>query len=278
MTRRFLRLLAPLAPLARLARLAPLAPLAPILWATAVACSPTNDTSVNGNNGSPGAPEAQVAPEVGVRFVDSVRVSPDRYRVLETAPRVRLLAANWPPGVTDEPHSHPTGIWYALTDMSLRIEKPGLPPFERKISTGDSGVQARTLLHSVRNTGDRAAEVLMFEIEPRSTDPIGEPISSAPRSTSVRNNFQLIEQHGGTRLVLATFEPAQPAQKDRLHSHPASFWFALTDVDLRITEPGSEPVEIHLAAGESRLLEAVRGHTVVNLTTSVARLLQLEMP
>lgn len=249
--------------------------LGPVAWAAALACTPGSETASGSPNDSRGPTETRVGAESDARFTDPVRVSPDRYRVLETAPGVRVLAAEWPAGVKDEPHSHPIGIWYSLTDMSLRIETPSSPPLRRRISAGDTGIQAPILLHSVQNIGDQAAEILMFEIEPRSSAPIESQGSSAPRAISVANHFRLLEQHAGYRLVLATFEPDQ---RDRLHSHPAVLWFALTEVHLRMAEPGSEPVEVHLEAGESRHTEAVAAHTVSNLGASVARLLLLEVP
>jgi oxalate decarboxylase/phosphoglucose isomerase-like protein (cupin superfamily) len=246
-------------------------------WVAAAACVPDSDPAEDFPGANPRA-NAQSATEAGTRFADPVRVSPEQYRILETTPAIRVLAAAWHGGAKDESHSHPTTIWYALTDMRLRIEVPNALPLTRRISAGNSGVQPPLHLHSVQNIGVQTAKIVMFEIESGSAiarEASSRPEPLAPMAISVSNDFRLLEQHAGYRMVLATLEPERMVE---LHSHPPSVWFALDAGRLRFSELGSKPLEVSFQAGDSGIRPAVPAHTVVNLGTEVTRFLFLESP
>lgn len=220
--------------------------------------------------GTESAAEETIAP-----FRDALRTAPDHYHLLFETEGARVLSARWRAGERDAPHSHPTAFWFALTDAELGIEVPGALPLGRRIAAGQSGLQQPIQLHTVENRGDRPAELLIFEIQPAAGRLFESPPGSAPLALTVSNRFRLLEAHGGYRLLLATLEPGQ---KDRLHSHPESLWFALTDVRLRLTQIDREPIEVRMAPGDVQRFEPTRAHTADNLTDRTARILILEIP
>jgi len=212
---------------------------------------------------------------VGEVAGDAVSASPEHYRVLQEMPAVRLLLASWGSGERDRLHSHPTAIWYALTGMTLRVERPGHGSLRRAIATGDTGVQQPVTGHTVANVGGHPAELVMFEIHNQRPDSTSGTVAQAPAAIFVANEFQLLEQHGGYRLVEAVLAPSRETS---LHSHPSSLWLALTDASLRFREMSVPSEEVKLTKGDVLMRTEVRAHTIENTGPSDARLLILEMP
>jgi len=236
---------------------------------TALACGPAEDKrDVRTSDPTATGPVGEVS-------ADAVSASPEHYRVLQETPAVRMLLASWGSGERDRLHSHPTAIWYALTGMTLRIEHPGHGLLRRVIAAGDTGVQQPVTGHTVANVGGHPAELVMFEIHNQRPDSTSGTAAQAPAAIFVANEFQLLEQHDGYRLVEAVLAPSRETS---LHSHPSSLWLALTDASLRFREMSVPSEEVKLTKGEVLMRTAVRAHTIENTGPSEARLLILETP
>ena len=207
--------------------------------------------------------------------VDAVSASPEHYRVLQETPAVRMLLASWDSGERDRLHSHPTAIWYALTGMTLRVERPGHGLLRRAIAAGDTGVQQPVTGHTVANVGADPAELVMFELHNQRPNHTSGTAAKAPAAIFVANEFQLLEEHDGYRLVEAVLAPSR---ETGLHSHPSSLWLALTDASLRFREMSVPNEDVKLTKGEAFVRTAVRAHTIENTGPNDARLLILETP
>lgn len=232
----------------------------------AIACARTPPGETDGS-GDPVLAAQEPAP-------GAVSAAPEHYRVLWEEPGVRALAATWLPGTRDAQHSHPTTIWYALTDFDARL-RGGLQPgvLRRAIEAGDSGVQQPVLRHSVENAGEAAAELILFELAITTHEPTSSV--GGPDAVAAANAFQLLEAHGGYRLIEARLGP-----RERLpaHSHPPALWFALTDAELRSTAQGLSDERLSLVRGQIVRREAVRAHALSNTGPRTARWLVFEIP
>ncbi len=234
----------------------------------ALACS---GTERNARDSTPENP----APPASERLADAASASPDHYRTLAEAPGARLLLASWGPGESDRPHSHPTALWYALTPMRLRIEHSDGKTLSRTLEIGDSGVQPPIAGHTITNLGDREARLVMFEILSRREGRPTRERAGAPTAISIDNEFQLLQAHGGYRLVHVTLTPSDESGS---HSHSAGLWLALTDARLLFRGSPGEERELGLGEGEALAQAAVRLHTVRNIGPHEARFLILETP
>ena len=159
--------------------------------------------------------------------------------------------------------------------MKLRVERPGHGLLRRAIAAGDSGVQQPVTGHSVANVGAEAAELVMFEIHNLRPDHTSGAAAQAPAAIFAANEFQLLEQHDGYRLVEAVLAPSRETS---LHSHPSSLWLALTDASLRFREMSVPREEVKLTKDEAFVRTAVRAHTIENTGPNDVRLLILETP
>ena len=159
--------------------------------------------------------------------------------------------------------------------MALRVERPGNGLLRRAIATGDTGVQQPIPGHTVANTGADPGELVMFELLNQRPDHTSDTAAKAPAAIFVANEFQLLEEHGGYRLVKAVLAPSR---ETRLHSHPSSLWLALTDANLRFREMSIPTEDLKLTKGEAFVRTAVRAHTVENTGPTDARLLILGTP
>lgn len=100
---------------------------------------------------------AQVAPL-------SFTTSSDIYKVVAENGQYRIIEVTWKRGQRDQFHSHPAGgLFYYVTDCSLRLHNPNGTNADVVHSAGDAGVAPSIASHSVENVGKSDCKALLFE-------------------------------------------------------------------------------------------------------------------
>lgn len=107
--------------------------------------------------GATGTSLAQVVPP-------SFTASPDIYKVVTESGQFRVIEVTWKPGQRDQFHSHPPGgLFYYVTDCSLRLHRPDGRSDDIVHTAGDAGVNPSILSHSAENVGKAVCKLVMFE-------------------------------------------------------------------------------------------------------------------
>jgi beta-alanine degradation protein BauB len=100
---------------------------------------------------------AQVAPP-------SFTASPDIYRVVAENAQYRVIEVTWKPRQRDQFHSHPPGgLFYYVTDCSLRLHRPDGGSENAVHLAGDAGVIPAIDSHSAENVGKDVCKLVLFE-------------------------------------------------------------------------------------------------------------------
>ena len=80
-----------------------------------------------------------------------------------------------------------------------------------------------------------------------------------------------------TTLLRATIAIIEPGKKSALHTHPAGFFYALTDCKLKVYYADGQTEEIELKPGDSMYGEPERPHQTENVGTKTAKFLMVEL-
>ena len=85
--------------------------------------------------------------------------------------------------------------------------------------------------------------------------------------------YNVIAQNAQYRVIAVSWKPGQ---RDRLHSHPASAVYYLTDCSLRIHLPDGSYRDGQPKAGAAIVQQPIAGHILENTGTSDCKLVMFE--
>ncbi len=89
---------------------------------------------------------------------------PAVYKVIFEDQNFRVIAATWPKGLLDKPHSHPVpSIAYALTDCSIRLHAPDGTTREVTNTAGKALAVPITASHTAENISPGECRILIVE-------------------------------------------------------------------------------------------------------------------
>ena len=81
-----------------------------------------------------------------------------------------------------------------------------------------------------------------------------------------------------TSFLRAIVVEFAPGQKDPMHTHPAHFFYALTDAKLKVTYSDGKEEIYDLKAGDSGYSGPERPHSTENLSDHPVKFLLVELP
>lgn len=111
---------------------------------------------------------ADATPEVDNPFEDSMyvlNVIPENYTLLLDNEHVRVIEARIPPGTTEPPHRHASGVSIAMTDYLIEHLQPNgewTPSQKREPGTV---YWSEGSLHQVRNVGTTYSHTIRVELK-----------------------------------------------------------------------------------------------------------------
>lgn len=80
-----------------------------------------------------------------------------------------------------------------------------------------------------------------------------------------------------SKLIHASEVVLEPGKKTIMHTHPAHFYYALTDVNLKVSYQDGKEEMYKMKAGESGISEPERPHTTQNIGSKTAKFLIVEL-
>jgi len=80
-----------------------------------------------------------------------------------------------------------------------------------------------------------------------------------------------------TTLLRATVATIEPGAKSQVHSHPASFFYALTDCNLKVYYADGQNESFNLKAGEYGYGDPEKPHQTENVGDKTAKFLLIEL-
>ncbi|HLG83899.1 MAG TPA: hypothetical protein VKY22_23040 [Bradyrhizobium sp.] len=94
----------------------------------------------------------------------SYQADPAVYKVIFEDQNFRVIAATWPKGATDKPHSHPLAfVVYALDDCTVRVHNPDGTTRELKNKAGVATAGPITSSHTAENIGASDCRAILVE-------------------------------------------------------------------------------------------------------------------
>ena len=102
---------------------------------------------------------------VGARAQDSVKVAPDKCKVLFENADVRVYEFVLKPGETMPMHSHPLTVIYSLTDAKGLITAEGGQPNATEFKAG-AAYSHGPIAHSGVNVGSTDLHLIITEVKP----------------------------------------------------------------------------------------------------------------
>jgi quercetin dioxygenase-like cupin family protein len=80
-----------------------------------------------------------------------------------------------------------------------------------------------------------------------------------------------------TNLVLAYVASIEPGQKSAMHTHPASFFFAITDLKLKVYYTDGQFEVLEVPSGQGAYLAPEKMHQTENISDKTAKFLLVEL-
>lgn len=80
-----------------------------------------------------------------------------------------------------------------------------------------------------------------------------------------------------SKLIHASEITLQPGKKTIMHTHPAHFYYALTDMNLKVHYQDGKEEVFKIKAGESGVSEPERPHVTQNIGNKTAKFLIVEL-
>ncbi|MEL1239753.1 cupin domain-containing protein [Flavobacterium flavipallidum] len=80
-----------------------------------------------------------------------------------------------------------------------------------------------------------------------------------------------------SKLIHASEMILEPGKKTIMHTHPAHFYYALTDVNLKVSYQDGKVAMYKMKAGESGVSEPERPHVTQNVGSKTAKFLVVEL-
>jgi quercetin dioxygenase-like cupin family protein len=80
-----------------------------------------------------------------------------------------------------------------------------------------------------------------------------------------------------SKLIHASEITLQPEKKTIMHTHPAHFYYALTDMNLKVHYQDGKEEVFKIKAGESGVSEPERPHVTQNIGNKTAKFLIVEL-
>jgi quercetin dioxygenase-like cupin family protein len=92
-----------------------------------------------------------------------------------------------------------------------------------------------------------------------------------------RVNPKMVQTLNDTTLIHAYVSTLAPGEKSALHTHPAAFFYALTDCKLKVYYSDGKTEEWDLKAGDSGYSGPERQHITENTGAATAKFLLVEL-
>lgn len=80
-----------------------------------------------------------------------------------------------------------------------------------------------------------------------------------------------------TTLLRATIAVIEPGQKSNIHTHPASYFYALTDCKLKVYYTDGQTETVEVKAGDSGYGDPEKPHQTENIGDKTAKFLLIEL-
>jgi quercetin dioxygenase-like cupin family protein len=201
---------------------------------------------------------------------DAMKVDSKHHTVLLENDQARVLKARYGPKEKSVMHEHAPHVLIFLEDVQVKstLQRGGV------VDMGGRAGEVRfveSVTHSVENTGDRPAQVIMVELKPRPPLP---PRAAALDPVKVASGHHKVEYEDDRVRVLRIRLGGR--EKTAEHEHPHAIMVYLTDLDARHS----------LAGGKSRKASGRRGeiawspperHAVENLSDRPAEMILVEL-
>lgn len=93
----------------------------------------------------------------------------------------------------------------------------------------------------------------------------------------MNNEGQAGRDLANSKLIHASEVTLKPGKKTSMHTHPAHFYYALTDVNIKVHYQDGKEEVYKMKAGESGVSEPERPHTTQNIGDKTAKFLIVEL-
>jgi hypothetical protein len=111
------------------------------------------------------AAQGKLPPEiVNDRLRHVLEVDPVHFKTDLENDRVRVLRAHLRPGEVVPMHDDRAYVTIAITELHLRLSKPGQKPFDVQMKAGESRLGYADM-HSITNINTKPAEYLVIELK-----------------------------------------------------------------------------------------------------------------
>jgi mannose-6-phosphate isomerase-like protein (cupin superfamily) len=80
-----------------------------------------------------------------------------------------------------------------------------------------------------------------------------------------------------TTLLRSTIAVIEPGEKSNIHTHPASFFYAITDCKLKVYYTDGQTETVEVKAGESGYGDPEKPHQTENIGDKTAKFLLIEL-
>jgi uncharacterized RmlC-like cupin family protein len=97
--------------------------------------------------------------------------------------------------------------------------------------------------------------------------------AQAMKSMGQINGVELVN----SKLIHATEVTLKPGEKSNVHTHSAHFYYALTDMNLKVRYKDGKEELYDMKAGESGVSDPERPHSTQNIGLKTARFLIVEL-
>ena len=202
---------------------------------------------------------------------DTVKVSPNDYKVEIENDWVRVLRVKWGPHERTPMQEHLASVVVYLTDCHQRITGADGKAQEVRRKAGEVSY-TDAVKHAEENLSDQPSEAAVVELKPGAPKGLSWPLPLDPVRLDPRYHIVLFE-NDRVRVIRTILEPHI---KSPLHEHPHYVVVYLTDLHTTMTLADGRQVDNPRKPGDIAWRDALK-HVTENIGDRTAMEIQVEL-